>query len=64
MSKVSTKSKMSRREVLGTAATAAVMTPIVQSAIVSCVMAADAPLNGIAGIDRVTILPGKTYLRG
>src|SRR5260370_38395647 len=28
-------------------------------------MAADeAPLNSAAGLDRVTILPGKTYLRG
>jgi DUF1680 family protein len=31
----------------------------------SCAIAApDAPLNGIAGVDRVLIQPGKTYLRG
>ena len=48
----------------GVAATA-IMTPILESAIVSCAMAAeDAPLNGVAGIDRVTVLTGKTYLRG
>ncbi len=55
-----TKSKMSRRAMLG---------GVVQSAIVSCVVSSDlaadeAPLNGIAGIDRVTVLQGKTYLRG
>ena len=56
-----TKSKMSRRAMLGS---------VVQTAIVSCVVSSDAaadegaPLNGIAGIDRVTVLQGKTYLRG
>jgi DUF1680 family protein len=40
------------------------MTPLIQSAIVSCVSAAESGLKGFAGIDRVTILPGKTYLRG
>jgi len=56
-----TKSKMNRRAMLGT---------VVQSAIVSCVVSSDvaadeaAPLNGFAGIDRVTVLQGKTYLRG
>ena len=41
------------------------MTPVVQTVIVSCAMAVDtAPLNSVAGVDRVTILPGKTYLRG
>ena len=52
---------ISRREMLGSVALA----PALQSLIVSCASAAEtAPLNGIAGIDRVTILPGKTYLRG
>ncbi|MGH9718838.1 MAG: glycoside hydrolase family 127 protein [Bryobacteraceae bacterium] len=60
---------MSRRAVLGsagkTAAASVALTPLIQSAIVSCAMAEDAPaLNGVAGIDRVVILPGKTYLRG
>jgi DUF1680 family protein len=65
-----TKVKMSRREMLGragkTAAATVVLTPLMQSAIVSCATAAEdvAPLNGIAGLDRVAILPGKTYLRG
>ncbi len=51
---------MNRREILGAAA----MTPIIQTVIVSCATAADATaLNAAAGVDRVTILPGKTYLR-
>jgi DUF1680 family protein len=65
----SCKTAISRREVLGkagqVAAASAPLGPILQSAIVSCAMAADAPaLNGIAGVDRVVVLPGKTYLRG
>jgi uncharacterized protein len=55
------KGAISRREMLRTAA----MTPLLQSVIVSCGMAAEgAALNGIAGVDRVAVLPGKTYLRG
>src|SRR5580658_10269143 len=61
-----TKSKMSRRTLLGS---------VVQTAIVSCAVSSEAAaqtqeeapesaLNGIAGIDRVTVLQGKTYLRG
>jgi hypothetical protein len=50
------KSKWSRREVLGAAAGALT---------VSCAASAEGtPLNALAGVDRVTILPGKTYLRG
>jgi DUF1680 family protein len=46
-------------------AAAAALTPAIQTAIVSCAMAADdAAVNVIPGIDRVIILPGKTYLRG
>jgi DUF1680 family protein len=62
-----TTSKISRRKILEAAGTAAAVTatPFLQSVIVSCGMAADeAPLNSAAGLDRVTILPGKTYLRG
>jgi DUF1680 family protein len=58
---------MNRREVFGAVGrmvTAAAMTPVIQTAIVSCAMADEAPLNAIAGVDRVTIQPGKTYLRG
>jgi uncharacterized protein len=64
----STKTTMNRREMFGAvgkAVTAAAMTPVIQTAIVSCAMAAgEAPLNAVAGVDRVTILPGKTYIRG
>ena len=56
-----TKSKISRRSMLKAVA----LTPVMQPAIVSRAMAADeAALNGVAGIDRVAVLPGKTYLRG
>jgi hypothetical protein len=40
------------------------MTPLIQTAILSSASAAETGLKGVAGIDRVTILPGKTYLRG
>ncbi len=64
----STGSKVSRREVfgaIGKAAAAGAAFPALHTAILSCAAGADAaPLNGVAGIDRVTILPGKTYLRG
>src|SRR6266700_458792 len=53
--------RLTRRQMLG----AVGLAPLMQSAIVSCATAAEGtPLNGVAGIDRVTILPGKTYLRG
>ena len=64
----STESTMSRREVFAavakTAASAALF-PVLNTAIVSCANAAgEAPLNAVAGVDRATVLPGKTYLRG
>ena len=64
-----TQSKLSRREMFETvgktAAVSAILTPFLQSAIVSCAMAADdSSLNTMAGGDRVCVLPGKTYLRG
>ena len=53
MSDALTSSKLSRRELF------------LQTAIVSCAVAAEeAPLNAAAGVDRVTVRPGKTYLRG
>ena len=59
------KTRLSRREILGRAAGTVGAAPLLQSAILSCASAADTPeLTGVAGIDRVTILPGKTYLRG
>jgi DUF1680 family protein len=64
-----TKSNMSRREMLGTvgkgAAASVVLTPLMHNLVISCAMAAEeSALNAIAGIDRVTVLPGKTYLMG
>ncbi|MGJ5816370.1 glycoside hydrolase family 127 protein [Paludibaculum fermentans] len=61
--------RISRRTLLSdagkTAVAGAVLAPVLNSAIVSCASAADAPpLNIEAGLDRVVILPGKTYLRG
>jgi DUF1680 family protein len=62
------RSDPSRREILnvaGKAATAAVAVPVVHNAIVpNANAAAEAPLNAVAGVDRVTVLPGKTYIRG
>jgi DUF1680 family protein len=63
------RSDLSRRELFETvgktAAASAILTPLLQSAIVSCAMAADdGSLNAVAGGDRVCVLPGKTYLRG
>jgi DUF1680 family protein len=58
------KTQISRREMLaavgGTAAASSILAPLATGS-----EAADtAPLNCVAGPDRVTILPGKTYLRG
>lgn len=68
MSDEMTISNMSRREMLGTvgkaAAASVVLTPLMQNLVVSCAMAADEQLNAIAGVDRVTVLPGKSYLMG
>jgi uncharacterized protein len=64
----STTPKLTRRQILEragkSAVGSAVMTPLIQSAIFTSVSAAESGLKGVAGIDRVTILPGKTYLRG
>ncbi len=60
--------QLTRRQMLGRAGKTAVgsllMPPLIQSAIVCGASAEETGLNGVAGIDRVTILPGKTYLRG
>lgn len=60
--------RLTRRQMLGRTGQAAlgsvVLTPLIQGAILSCASAAETGLKGVAGIDRVTILPGKTYLRG
>src|SRR3954469_19935947 len=71
-------SNLSRRELLGrvgkAAAAAVVALPVLQTTIFSDANAATTrgaprrlgavPVNGVAGIDRVVVLPGKTYLRG
>jgi uncharacterized protein len=60
---------MSRREMLGSAGKAAaasvVLPSLMQDLFVSVLIGADeAALNAVAGADRVTVLPGKTYLKG
>jgi DUF1680 family protein len=59
------KNILSRRQVL-VAAASVVPAAMATSTAASGDSAAEnaAALNGIAGVDRVTILPGKTYLRG
>jgi uncharacterized protein len=65
-----TKSNLTRREMLGSvgkaAAATVVLTPLTQSAFgfPLAMIAEDAALTAIAGVDRVAILPGKTYLIG
>src|SRR5579872_5504355 len=55
---------LSRRQLFGTVGKAAIVAPLLRSAVLAAgPTEEDAPLNGIAGIDRVTVLPGKTYLR-
>src|SRR5438045_228862 len=68
---------ISRRAMLGmigkAAAASVVLPPILQAAILPDYATSDsslrgvragaAPVNGIAGVDRVVVLPGKTYLR-
>ena len=62
---------ISRREMLESvgksAAALAVLHPVLRTAILpisSRSMRTGVPVNGIAGVDRVVVLPGKTYLRG
>src|ERR1039458_8462210 len=59
-----TNSRLSRRELFGTVGKALVLTPIIGSAAMANANAPGPALTGIAGIDRVTVLGGKTYLRG
>jgi uncharacterized protein len=63
------KRNITRREMLGSAGKAAavsvVLSSLSQDLFVSALIAADpAILNAVAGVDRVTVLPGKTYLMG
>lgn len=54
------KRKFSRRDVLAVVPKAAAAAAILSTA----KAANEAPLNAVAGVDRVTMLNGKTYLRG
>ena len=55
---------LSRRDVLAGAGKAAGLVAV-QAAVASrAAGAVETPLNAVAGIDRVTIQPGRTYLRG
>ena len=47
-----------------TAAASSILAPLVASTAAASPSPEGAPLNCVAGPDRVTILPGKTYLRG
>jgi DUF1680 family protein len=62
------KAGITRRDALGTIGKAAVasvaLPPILRAAILPRAEARAAAVNGIAGVDRVLVLPGKTYLRG
>jgi uncharacterized protein len=63
------RNNISRRELLGSAGKAAaasvVLPSLMQDLFVSVLIGADAAaLNAVAGVDRVTVLPGKTYLKG
>ena len=70
MSSRDSKGSISRRELLANAAKSAaavVIAPALQAKIFAQPVAAArsaAPVNGIAGVDRIVVLPGKTYLRG
>ena len=65
MSRTQSPGKLRRREVLLRTAQAAGFAPVLHTVILSCSQAADAPpVKGFAGVDRVTVLTGKTYLRG
>lgn len=60
------KSDLTRRDLLSSVAKTAgavAALPAVQTANPSRADAAEAPLHALAGVDRVVIVPGKTYLR-
>ena len=67
MKRPSSKTILTRRALFGTAGkgvAAVLAAPYIPGALLQCAAAEPNALNGVAGIDRVTILPGKTYLRG
>src|SRR5262245_25578263 len=60
-------SGLSRRAMLGvlgkSAAASVALPPMLSAMILHATAPTAAPLNGVAGADRVVVLPGKTYLR-
>ncbi len=67
MQRPTSKTNLSRRDLFATAGktmAAALAAPIIPAALLNVAAATETGLNGVAGIDRVTILAGKTYLRG
>jgi len=65
MGSESKRTKISRREMLGTMAATVALAPALRSAILFCGTGTQgADLRGVAGADRFVVLPGKTYLRG
>lgn len=67
MDRRTSKTNLSRRDLFATAGksmAAALAAPIIPAALLNVAAATENGLNGVAGIDRVTILSGKTYLRG
>src|SRR4051794_4035942 len=67
VSQSSTETGITRRDLLGAvgkAATTAAAAPAIHTVTLSCAQAAEeVPLKAVAGVDRATVLPGKTYLR-
>ncbi len=63
-----TKSNMTRREVLETmgkaAAGSVALPPLMEGALKFVGTSAAAALTAVAGVDRIVVLPGKTYLNG
>ena len=60
---------ITRRDALGTIGKAAVASVALPHVLRAAILPAgehivSAPVNGVAGVDRVVVLPGKTYLRG
>jgi len=69
MSEHTPESGISRRAMLGTMGNAAAASVVLPSVFRAAILrpyeagVAAAPVNGVAGVDRVVVLPGKTYLR-
>ena len=67
MENQSKKSETSRRELFkhaGKTMAAALTAPAITGPLLRCAAAEEGSLHAIGGVDRVTMLTGKTYLRG